>query len=68
MPRLTGHLQPGRNWPTLTSSVLITHSILQIWPICLWTEKTIESRHFSYEAEVIATAETLLDGENSEFF
>ena len=32
MPRLTGHLQPRRNWPTWTSSVLITHPILQIWP------------------------------------
>ena len=32
MPWLTGHLQPGRNWPTWASSVLITHPILQIWP------------------------------------
>ena len=32
MPRLTGHLQPGRNWPTWDSSVLITHPILRIWP------------------------------------
>ena len=32
MPRLTGHLQPRRNWPTWASSVLITHPILQIWP------------------------------------
>ena len=32
MPRLTGHLQPRRNWPTGASSVLITHPILQIWP------------------------------------
>jgi len=31
-PRLTGHLQPRRNWPTWASSVLITHPILRIWP------------------------------------
>ena len=32
MSRLTGHLQPSRNWPTWASSVLITHPILRIWP------------------------------------
>jgi len=32
MPRLTGHLQPRRNWPTWASSVLIIHPILRIWP------------------------------------
>ena len=32
MPRLTGHLQPRRNWPTWASSVLISHPILRIWP------------------------------------
>ena len=31
MPRLTGHLQSRRNWPTWVSSVLITHPILRIW-------------------------------------
>ena len=30
--RLTGHLQPRRNWPTLASIVLINHPILRIWP------------------------------------
>ena len=30
--RLTGHLQPRRNWPTWASSVLITHPILRICP------------------------------------
>ena len=35
MPRLTGHLQPRRNWPTWASSVLITHLILRTWP--RWT-------------------------------
>jgi len=32
MPRLTGLLHPIRNWPTWTSSVLITHPVLRIWP------------------------------------
>ena len=31
MPRLTGHLQPRRNWPIWASIVLITHPILRIW-------------------------------------
>jgi len=30
-PRLTGHLQPRRNWPTWASSFLFTHPILRIW-------------------------------------
>jgi len=29
-PRLSGHLQPRRNWPTWASNVLLTHTILQI--------------------------------------
>jgi len=32
MPRLTGHLQHRRNWPTWALNVLITHPILRIWP------------------------------------
>ena len=32
LPRRTGHLQSRRNWPTCTSSFLITHLILRIWP------------------------------------
>ena len=32
MPRLTGHMQPRRNWPTRASKILITHRILRIWP------------------------------------
>ena len=34
-PRLTGHLQPRRNWLTWVSNFLITHPILCIWP--RWT-------------------------------
>ena len=30
--RLTGHLQPRRNWPTWASNVLITYPILRVWP------------------------------------
>jgi len=32
MPRLTGHLQPRRNWPIWASNVLIAHPIFRIWP------------------------------------
>ena len=32
MSRLTRHLQPGRNWLTWASNVLITHPTLRIWP------------------------------------
>ena len=32
MPRLTGHLQPRRKWPTWASIALITHPIFWIWP------------------------------------
>ena len=31
-PAHRAHLQPRRNWPTWTSSVMITHPILWIWP------------------------------------
>jgi hypothetical protein len=47
--RLTGHLQPTRNWPTWASNVLITHPILQIWPqttTCSLDWKTIERSLF----------------------
>ena len=50
MPRFTGHLQPRRNWPAWTSSVLITHPINRIWPRRTTTSsldsKTIESSPF----------------------
>ena len=35
VPRLTGRLQPRRNWPTWAFNVLITHLILRIWSC--WT-------------------------------
>ena len=50
MPRLTGHLQPGRNWPTWASNILITHPTLRIWPrrttTCSLDWKTIERSPF----------------------
>ena len=52
LPRLTGHLQPIRNWPTWDSTVLIKNSILHIWPrrtiyhLFPRLKKTIESSAF----------------------
>ena len=66
MLRLTGHLQRRRNWPTWASNVLIAHPILQIWP--RWTTTQLKGHHLSSDAEVIAAAETWLDGQLSEFF
>ena len=47
---ISGHLQPRRNWPTCTPTVLITHPILRIWPLRTttvpWSEKTIEISPF----------------------
>ena len=73
MPRLTGYLQSRRSWPTWASSVLITHPILRIWPRRATThsldwKKKLKGRHFSSDAEVIAAAETWLDGQPYEFF
>jgi len=72
MPRLTGHLQPRRNWTTWASNVLITDPILRIWPRRTTTysldwKKQLKGRHFSSDAEVIADAETWLNGQPSEF-
>ena len=73
LPRLTGHLQPTRNWLTCASSILITHPILRIWPrrttICsLDWKKQLKVRHLSSDAEVIAATEIWLDGQPPEFF
>ena len=73
MPRFTGHLIPRRNWPACASSVLITHPVLRIWPPSEYhlfsrLKNQLKSRHFSSHAEVIATAETWLDGQPSDFF
>ena len=73
MPRLTGHLQPRRNWPTWSSSVLIVHTILRIWPHRITTrsldlKKQLKGRHFSSDAEVVAASETWLVGQLSDYF
>ena len=73
MPRLTGHLQPRRNWPNWASNVFITHPFLRIWPsrtttYSLDSKKQLKDCHFSSDAEVIAAEETWLDGQTSEFF
>ena len=66
MPRLTGHLQPRRNWPTWASNVLITHPILQIWSP--WTENPIEMSPFFVRRGGHCCPETWLDGQHSDFF
>ena len=72
MPRLTGHLQPRRNWLTWASSVLITHPILRNWPrqstSCSLDWKYNWNWNISSDAEVIAAAETWFDGQFSDFF
>jgi len=66
------HLQPRRNWPTWASNVLFTplssgSGTVRLPPV-LSTEKQLEGRHFSPDAEAIAAAETWLDAQSSEFF
>ena len=74
MPRLTGYLQPTSNWPTSASNVFITHPIHRTWPRRTTTcsldlkKKQLKGRHFSSDAEVIAAAETWLDGQPSDFY
>jgi hypothetical protein len=71
MPRLTGPLHPTRKWHTWPSNVLITHPILQIWPVALppvpWNEKQLKGRHFSSDMEVIVAVETWWDRQPSKF-
>jgi len=54
--------------PTSWSPTLFSGSGPVGLPPAPWTEKTIENSHFSSDAEVIAAAETCLDGQHSEFF
>jgi len=72
MPRLSGHLQPRRNWltwlPNSWSPTLFSGSGPVGLPPVLWIEKTIERSPFLFDAEVIAAAETWLDGQRSDFF
>jgi len=74
MPRLPGYLQPRRKWPTWASNVLITHPILSPnlapsdYHIFPGLKQQLKGRNFSSDAEVIAAAETWLEGQRSEFF
>jgi hypothetical protein len=71
-PRLAGHLQHSRNWPSWASIVLITLPILRIWPRLTTTFsldwRKLKGLHFSSDMEVIAAAENWLDGQYCEFF
>jgi len=71
--RITGHLEPRRKWPTRVSIILITHPIHQICPrrttTCLMDLKNNSMfTIFFSDAEVIATAQTWLDGQTPDFF
>ena len=70
---LTGHLQPTRNWPT-TASKYLDHPPYSpdlapsVYHLFSGLKKQLKGRHFSSDWEVIAAAETWLDGQHSEFF
>ena len=70
MPRLTGNLQPRRNWPTWAFnhppySLDLAPSDYHLFP---GLKNQLKGRHFSSDAEVIPAAKTWLDGQPSEFF
>ena len=54
--------------PMFCSPTLFSNSVPVGLPPVPWTEKQLNGRHFSSDAEVIAAAETWLDGQTSEFF
>ena len=70
MPLLTGHLQPRRTYLDFHCldqppySPDLTPSDYHLFP---GLKKQSKGRHFSSDAEIIAAAETWLDGQNSEF-
>jgi len=73
MPRLTGHLHPRKKLAYLGFQFLdhqpnspdLAPSDYHLFP---GLKKQLNGRHFSSGAEVIAAAETWLDGQRSEFF
>jgi hypothetical protein len=73
-PASPGTCNPEETGLPGLQNVLITPPILRIWPrrttTCSldWKTKQLKGRHFSSDAEVIAAAETWLDGKLSEFF
>jgi len=71
-PRLTGICNPEETGlpglPFSSSPSLFFGSGPIGLPPVPWTEKQLKGRHFSSDAEVIAVAETWLDGQHSDFF
>jgi len=73
MPRLTGHLQPRKKLAYLGFQFLyhppnspdLAPSDYHLFP---GLKKQLKGRQFLSGADVIATAETWLDGQHSEFF
>ena len=61
MPRLTGHLQHRRNWPTWAPNVLITHPILRIWPRRT-TTCSLDWKNKRKVAIFLATRKSLVQG------
>ena len=69
VPRLTGHMQPRRNWPTWASNHPPYSPDLSLSDYHLFPGlKKLKGSHFSSDAEVIAAAETWLDWQLSDFF
>jgi len=68
MPRLTGHLQPRRNWPTWASVVYSLDLAPSDYHLFPGLKKQLKDHHFSSDVEVIAATETWLDSQPSEFF
>ena len=63
-PEDTGLPGPPMSW----SPTLLSGSGPVGLPPVTWTEKKLKGRHISSDAEVIAAAETWLDGQTFEFF
>jgi len=61
MPRLTGHLQPRRNWPFWASSVSITHPIFRIKPRRT-TTSSLDWKNIWKVAIFLPTRKSLLPG------
>ena len=69
MPRVPGHLQPRRNWPTCLDHPPYSPDLAQadchLFPRL---KEQLKVRRFSSDVEVIAAAETWLDGQQTDFF
>ena len=69
MPRVPGHLQPRRNWPTCLDhppySPDLAPADCHLFPRL---KEQLKVRRFSSDAKAIAAAETWLDGQQTDFF